>query len=287
MATVAVNHRRFPRFKAVEKDNQLLVATRILAALIVPVLLVAFLMLYFFPQHSKLLFAWGLKPSMSAMMLGAAYMGGAYYFMRVLVAKQWSRIKLGLIPVTSFASMLGIATLLHWDKFTPGHPSFIMWAFLYLTVPFVLPIIWWANQSADPHTLLAGDHYLPQPIERFFRVAGGILLVISLTLLILPDILISLWPWAMTPLSARVMAAMFALPCLVSLGVAHDKRWSSARVILQSQIFSIILILTALFIARGDLDWSQINAWGFAISMTAFCLILIGIYVRMERLRPA
>ena len=52
-------------------NDRILRITTILAAIIVPILSVAFLMLYLFPGQSGLLFAWPIKPKMSAMMLGA------------------------------------------------------------------------------------------------------------------------------------------------------------------------------------------------------------------------
>lgn len=205
------------------------------------------------------------------------------FFSRVFIAHKWSTIKLGLLPVTTFASFLGIATVLHWDKFTAGHPSFIMWAFLYLTLPFVLPVVWWLNRPADPMTLDEHDSYVPKTIERFFLLMGVFLVLVSVVLLIVPDVLISIWPWTLTPLTARVMGAMFALPGLVGVGIALDKRWSSARIILQSQILSMAFILLAIVLSRGDFDWSQIGSWLFTLSMSAFFAFLIGIYGFMER----
>ncbi len=129
--------------------DRVLGVTRLLAAIIVPILLAAFIMLYLFPNDSGRLFAWPIKPPLSAMLLGATYLGGAYFFTRVFLARQWHTVRLGLIPVTVFAGTLGIATLLHWDKFTHGHISFILWAFLYFTLPFIIPLAWYLNQRAN------------------------------------------------------------------------------------------------------------------------------------------
>ncbi|MAU09456.1 MAG: hypothetical protein CL607_06520 [Anaerolineaceae bacterium] len=275
--------RIFPRLKATAEDNQVLFVTRLIAAIIVPILTIAFLMLYLLPKQSGILFAWPIKPSMTAMMLGAAYLGGAYYFTRVFLAKKWSRVKLGFLPVTAFASFLGIATILHWDKFTAGHPSFIMWAFLYIVLPFVLPVIWWLNRDADPQTLDTHDSYLPKNIERFFLVIGILLTFVSLILLIVPAVMISIWPWTISALTGRVLGAMFVLPGLVGIGIAQDKRWRSAQIILQSQIFSMGLILLAIVISRTDFDWAQLGAWVFALSFTLLFIALIAIYIMMTK----
>jgi hypothetical protein len=48
---------------------------------------------------------------MSAMMLGAACLGGAYFFVRAALARHWHRIGLRFLPVTTFATCLAFATL--------------------------------------------------------------------------------------------------------------------------------------------------------------------------------
>src|SRR5438067_1745191 len=91
------------------RDDRIYRATRWLAAFIVPFLVAAFYILYFRPTETKQLFAWEIKPTMTAMMLGAIYIGGAYFFVRAVGAQRWHWIKIGFVPVTIFASLLGIA----------------------------------------------------------------------------------------------------------------------------------------------------------------------------------
>jgi len=268
-----------------QRDDRLHPITRALAAIIVPILTVAFGMLYLFPERTEELFAWALRPSMSAMMLGAAYLGGAYFFTRVVLAKQWHTIQLGLLPVSAFAGFLGLATLIHWDRFTPGHVSFMLWAFLYLTLPFVIAGVWLRNRATDPHTPDAEYPPLPQLARRLLLGIGALLVVVSLLLFLLPDAMIPAWPWTLSPLTARVMAALFVLPGIVGLGIGLDGRWSAARIILQAQIGALVLILLALVLARTDVDWSRAVAWTFAAGMIAITAILIGVYITMERRR--
>jgi len=116
----------------VARNDQIYRETKWLAAIIIPFLIAAFYILYLRPTETGELFAWQINPTMTAMMLGAIYIGGAYYFFRVLGARRWHWIKIGFLPVTIFASFLGVATLLHWDRFNQGHISFITWAVLLL-----------------------------------------------------------------------------------------------------------------------------------------------------------
>ena len=77
----------------------MLVSTRLLALVIIPFLLGAFVILYGFPRDTARLFAWPIKPTMTSMMLASAYLGGAYFFVRVLAERHWNVINGGFPPV--------------------------------------------------------------------------------------------------------------------------------------------------------------------------------------------
>ena len=71
---------------AVKPDDRVLTSTRVVATFIVPFLVVAFILLYLLPDHTRALFAWTIQPRMSAMVLGGAYLAGAYFFVRAATA---------------------------------------------------------------------------------------------------------------------------------------------------------------------------------------------------------
>jgi hypothetical protein len=239
-------------------------------------------MLYLLAQRSGELFAWPIKPPMTAMMLGAAYLGGVYFFVRVALAKQWHAIKAGFLPVTLFASLLGIATALHWDKFTHDHISFFTWTVLYFTTPFLVFGTWLVNRRTDPRTLEDRDVALPRWMRWLLGIAGALTLTISLLLFLFPQLMMSVWPRTLTPLTARVMGAMFGLPGLVGLGIASDRRWSAARIILQAQAFSIGLILIAAAISWSDFNPANISTWLFSGGLSALLIGIIVFYAIME-----
>jgi hypothetical protein len=259
--------------------NQILPVTRILAAIIVPILTAAFIMLFLFPNDSGLLFAWPIAPTMSAMMLGATYLGGAYFFTRVVLSREWHAIQLGLIPVSAFAGILGIATLLHWDRFTHGHISFILWAFLYFTLPFVIAAVWLINRRTAPGGASTREPKFSFPLRLALAAVGAVMAAASLMLLIAPQAMIPLWPWTLTPLTARVLAAMFILPGLVGMGVARDGRWSAARIIFQAQVVSIVLFLVGMLRASTEIQWSSWGIWTF-LGGLLLVLVLIGLAAR-------
>lgn len=250
-------------------DDAVLPATRALSAFIVPFLVVAFVALYGFPGDTERLFAWTIKPTMTPMMLGAVYIGGAYFFVQAFRAKQWHTIKGGFVAVGTFASLLGVATIVHWDRFNHSHVAFWLWAGLYFTTPFLVWGVWLANSRrgtrAAPEDLL-----LPRPAQLVMAGIGALAVVMGLYLTLSPTQAIKQWPWMITPLTSRVLGAIFMLG-VAGLGVLTDARWSAARLMLRVQILMLSLILVAAarahadFDARSPLTWSLLAGFAAAV----------------------
>lgn len=262
-------------------DDSIYPSTRYLAMFVIPFLVVASAILLIFPRSTGELFAWPIQPPMTAMMLGSAYLGGIYFFASVLRAKRWHTIKAGFLPVATFAAMLGIATVLHWDRFNHSHISFWAWAGLYFLAPLLVFIVWLRNRKTDPG-IQPGDLLLPKPWRWVFGVVGSFTLLIAVLLFLQPNLMISIWPWKLSPLTARVVGAMFVLPGVLGLEFAIDSRWSAMRRILESQALSILLILIS-----TSRDWGSMNHAGFApqifaFGMTALLTCIIGLYTYMQ-----
>lgn len=269
-------------------DDRILPETRWLAAFIIPTLIVAVVILYGWPNDTDRLFAWPMKPSMTPMVLGAAYMAGIYYFTRVVLADRWHPIKIGILPVAGVSLLLGIATILHWDRFNHGHPVFFAWAGLYFVLPFLVFGVWLRNRNTDPRLPDADELNLPRSVRLLIGGVGGITCACCLLLYLLPNIIITVWPWILTPLTARVVGALFALPGLVGLGIALDQRWSAARIVLEAQALSLLMILIAALRARNDFDWLTWSSWLVIGGLCTLLIFTVGLYISMEvqRRRP-
>jgi hypothetical protein len=267
------------------RDDHIDRTTRWLAAIIIPFLIAAFVILYLRTNETKQLFAWEIKAPMSAMMLASAYLGGAYFFGRALFAQRWHHIAIGFVPVTAFASFMGIATLLHLDKFNQGHVSFITWQLLYFTTPFLVLGAWLRNRRSDPGTLELGDFVFPRSARYLIGAAAVANLLISLRLFLQPDIMVAIWPWPLTPLTARVISSMFALQGVFALCLALDPRWSAARILLQSQWVSMLFILIALMRTWSTLDLARPFTWVFVVSIVTILAIVPIFYAFIETRR--
>jgi len=247
---------------------------------IVPFLLVAFGVLYPCPSDVGRLFAWPIKPTMTAMVLGSVYLGGAYFFLRAYGAKQWHTIKGGFLSVGTFASLLGIATILHWDRFIHAHLAFWLWAGLYFTTPFLVFAVWWRNRLHEA-PLSGSDVLIPLGVARLIALCGGLALATGAFLFFFPGRAVSIWPWAVTPLTARVLGAIFCLG-LAGLGAPFDRRWSSARILFQVAGLMLSLILVAAVRLHGEFDTSRPLTGIFLVGFASVFASMALLYVRME-----
>jgi hypothetical protein len=249
-----------------------------LAVIIVPVLVAAFLMLYLFPDLGAERFAWSIDPLMSSMMLGATYIGGAYFFASVVRSRKWRHVWLGLLPVTAFAGTLGVATVLHWDVFPAERLGFQLWAFLYFAVPPILPVLWYRNQRLAAGTSMAREGELPTPSRWAFGALGVVLTVAGVAMFLVPELAMGVWPWTLSPLTTRTLAAMYVLPGLTGLGLYYDGSWSGARYLLGAMAISIALMLVAAYVARADFDWANPTAYLFVGSLVGILLLIAYTY---------
>ncbi len=245
-------------------------------------LVAAFAILYLFPDHTKELFAWDIQPRMSAMMLGAAYIGGAYFFVRVAAFARWHWVKIGFLPVTIFASLMGIATILHWDRFNHSHISFFAWAALYFTTPFIVFLLWLRNRSTDPGPNKSPGRRVPRLVRLVIGIVGSLTLLTSIFLFLQPGFMISTWPWRLTPLTARVMGALFALTGVGELTIALDVRWSATRIALQSQMIGIVAIGLAIVFSWNNFNQANPLTWIFLASILFLLIASPLLYVWME-----
>ena len=248
--------------------------------MIIPFLVLAFAVLYPWPGDTRRLFAWEIKPSMSAMVLGSVYLGGAYFFLRVVRARQWHTVAGGFVPVGTFASLMAVTTVLHWGRFLHGNLAFWLWVALYFTTPFLVFAAFLNNQREYPSST-SGEVLLPAAAAGVIVVAGGLSGVTAAFLYLFPHRAVDLWPWHLTPLTARMLGAIFALG-LAGLGAARERRWSAARILVQVACVMLVLILAAGVRAHREFDSGNPLTWLFAAGFVAATVAAAALYVQME-----
>jgi hypothetical protein len=259
------------------RDDRVLPGTRVLGAVIVPFLLVAFALLYFFPDDTRHWFAWDVQPTITPLVMGSGYIAGAYFFVRVARATRWHRIQVGFLPVTAFTLFMAIGTFAHLDRFATAHVAFWIWVGLYVVTPVLVPLAWVLNRATDPRTPEPGEPPLPPFVRPLLLAVGGVQSVVALVLLLSPSTMIEHWPWLLTPLTAQTLGGWFALPGVTALMMGLDGRWSAIRITLESQLIGLALILLGTARAWEDVDTSNALAYVFVAGIAGLFATLLAL----------
>jgi hypothetical protein len=170
-----------------------------------------------------------------------------------------------------FASLLGVATVTHWEVFNHRHVTFWVWATLYFTTPFLVFAAWLANRRVAG--VPAADELRLSLVARWMvGVIGVLALIQGLVMFVAPGLVAPFWPWSVTELSCRVIGAIF---CLGSAGfvVFIDPRWSTVRLLFQVEMIMVTLMLVAALRAVPELDPHKALTW---LLGGGFIVILVG-----------
>ncbi len=263
-------------------DDRVLRPTRWVAAGIIPFLVAGFLVLYVVPGRTGELFAWPIAPTMTAMLLASAYAGGVWFFVSVLRVRQWHTVGEGFPPVVVFAGLLAGVTFLHWDRFTHGHVAFWVWTAVYVMAPFLVAWVWLVNRrtAAPPGP---DEPRLSAWTRRVFVAGGVVSMSLGVVLVVVPGLVSSVWPWAITSLTGRVVGAVLCLG-VAGFGVLRDDRRSSVARLVEVAMVMAAFVAIAMLRAREQIGWNRPLAWAMVAGVA---VILAGGGVLLTRFRSA
>ena len=249
--------------------------TKFVAALLGIVVLFAFIVLYFFPAQTKQLFAWPIAPPMTAMFMGASYANGVIFFAAVILGNKWHRIWAPHIGVFVFATLLLIATILHWDKFTHGHPVFYIWVFIYVVAPILTPIAMVRNLREDRHQPEERDAIVPLGLRAIWLIPGILFLIAAICAFVKPTWLLPLWPWKATPLTMRVIVSFYSMLGVAVIAVFREPRWSAWRIGLIGVIVWHALTILGALLRQGDFKGGLFHGWWFPFEVMLLIAVVI------------
>jgi hypothetical protein len=266
-------------------DDRILPFTRFVALVVIGILVTAWVILFLWPEQTDRRFAWTIEPTMTPMLMGAGYGSAAYFYARVLFGRRWHLVSLGFLPTTLFTWMLLAATFLHWDRFHHGEFPFYLWLWVYIVTPFLVPGVWLLNRRYDPGRPDPDDPPFPAWVLLGLRVAGAFLLAIAAWLFVFPEAAIDAWPWMLTPLTARTVAAFVALPGVAWLVIATDGRWSAARAMVETVALGLVFLVIAVVRAWDQFDTGNPLTWAYVGGLVGTLVAIAAGYGWMESRR--
>jgi hypothetical protein len=270
------------------RDGRILSATHWASLVIFLILVPAAFVLWLRPGSTADEWSWAIAPSLSAIFLGSGYAAGAYFFLRTFLASRWPPSSAGVFGAAFFAALMLIATLLHWDKFNHGDAptvaaiAYYGWVGVYILSPFAVGALWFANRRTDSGVPEPGERLVPRGARLAARCFAVGAFGAAIVFFVFPDTAIDLWPWQLTPLTARVLGSFTAQVGAGALLLSADPRWSSWRLIVQTVWIAVALLLIGAVRYWGELDTGNGMTYLYVGGLAAQALALAALYRRME-----
>lgn len=213
------------------------------------------------PANTETNFAWHIQSVVMAAVLGGFYITSAPLFLLPLFAKRWEMIRVVILPAALFSTLQLVATFLHWDKFSVGSLPFYVWFASYLLPPpiFVGVYVWHQRKSAG-HSSDSNDS-LPVWLHRLLRVCGGGLAVGAVLVFLFPNLLIPIFPWQLTPLTARSLSAWLVAVGTLMLSISREDSRARSRLAAPMLILILPAILMQLSRFASEVNWSSPVLW--------------------------
>ena len=185
------------------------------------------------------MWSWTIKPDLTPIFLGAGYGAGAYFFLRTFLGERWPPSSAGVFGAAFFATLMLIATLIHWDRFNHGDAPTLAAIAFYGWVDRRTSSrrsrsarCGGSTSRTDSGEPLPGEPLVPpQRAARARGCSGSARSAPRSCSSSSPTTAIDLWPWQLTPLTSRVLGSFTAQVGAGALLLSTDPRWGSWRLL--------------------------------------------------------
>jgi len=239
------------------------------------------LQLTVFSEQTDTYFAWTVSPPLTAAFLGAAYWAAVP--VEVIAARQrtWAQARVAVPAIWLFTTLTLVITLVHFDRFHFSSPvasaqgAAWFWLAIYAGVPVAMLAIGLLQLRVP-----GGDPPRGLSPPMWMRIAGllqgGGMLVFGAGLLLVPTVLSPLWPWDLTPLTARAIGAWFVGIGFAALHAIRENDLLRIRPLAGGYVAFAVLELAAIARYAGDVNWGAPAAWVYLIFLLS--ILPVGVF---------
>ena len=236
------------------------------------------------PQDTQENFAWPIQPVVMAAFLGGFYFAAAFLFVLPLFARTWQQIRAIIIPAAVFTTVMLVATVLHWDRFSVGTFPFYVWLASYLLPPpvFAALYLWHQKRSSPVGSEITAP--LPPGVRTFLGTNGLVLTALAALMFLVPSLLQRIGPWDFTPLTVRTLCGWLMAVGLLQLWMSRENDWDRVKIPTVMLILLPAALTFQLLRFRDQVVWANAALWVFLVDLTVIAVTLA--YLWMLRPEP-
>jgi predicted outer membrane lipoprotein len=216
--------------------------------------------LFFLATQTDDYFAWTIGVPLTAAFLGANYFASALLALFASRETIWAFGRVTVSVALVFAPLVTAATFIHLDQFDLDSVIGWIWVIAYGIYPPMLALFLFRQLRAtgvDPPRLAP----LPAWLRGILAVHAAVMIPLAVALFIAPSSVGDLWPWPLTPLTGRMVAAW-----TLAFGVlAAHQLWENdlERIKVALLVYPIFGALQVIALARysDDMDFGDLSAW--------------------------
>ena len=226
--------------------------------------------LFILSEQTATTFAWTVLPPLTAASLGAAYWSSVPVEFLAARERSWAKARIAVPAVWLFTTLTLIVTLVHVDRFHFSSPDLSaraaawLWLGIYAGVPAAMLVAAFLQRRVpgdDPPR----ETRLPGWFRGFLLVEGTGMAAMGVALFAVPGTALTVWPWALTLLTARALGAWLLA---IGIGVFHAVREDDlARIRPLGAGLTVFAVLELVALARypGDMHWDASGAWVYLL----------------------
>ena len=200
----------------------------------------------------------------------------------------WAHVRGPALGLLAFLSVTLLATLLHLDKFHLASQNWLslavtwIWVLIYILMPpmlIVMLIMQVRAQGSDPER----SSNTPAWIRALLLIHGIAGIPFALLLFFSPQVIMPVWPWALTPLTSRAFSAWLISFSIVDLQTVWENDWQHVKIMTIGYIVFGLLAIIAMARYANEVRWLSVGSIGYLAYL--LIMLVIGLYGRIRTSR--
>lgn len=231
--------------------------------------------LFLLSEQTDRFFAWTINPPLTAAWLGATFWASAVIVFLASRQPVFAKLRPSMPGGLLFVWLMLGATVLHLDRFHLDQLTGVVWVAVYFVVPPALTVILWRQFRAP-----GGDPPRTAPLPGWLRLAFGLyavlILLLGAGLYLMPQQTAALWPWTLTPLTARATAAWLIPLGVIAAQIIWENDFGRVQATMMGAIVFAILHFLVVVRYASVFTWNNPASWLYLLILVA--TLVVGIY---------